>query len=444
MVQVRPARYGESHLMSAFRSTPPFGVPTAPASSFTVMVGRVPIFDRRRQVYGYELLFNRSDPVAAADTTPDEAAACVIADGILSVGLDKLTHNRHAFVELTPAFLCHDVVKVLPADRVVIQVRGDVDVDAETIGACAQLKRDGYALALSRCDGAHEASPLLPLADFVKVGGSRPTPAPHATGAAGPGVIASDVQSSDAFNVAMRGGFTHFQGFFFEQASNVRSRAIPRGQIGYLRLLYALNDPNLSLNDLEDVMKHDASLCYRLLRTVNSAGFAQSRDITSIRDALLLVGRDTVRRWASLWVMTDLGADAHGELVTMASIRGRTCELLACKKGGADAAGEGFLLGMCSCLDVILEQPMAAILAELPLATRVSDALIGRDNDARRLLSTVIAYERGDWASSLLSAESAGLNRAWLAPAHADALGWAHQLRQQPVGATGTRASSES
>jgi EAL and modified HD-GYP domain-containing signal transduction protein len=420
--------------MSEWRSQSRTAVPAAPAASVKIMVGRQPILDRQRHVFGYELLF-RPATGDTADVTADDAAAHVIADGILSLGLDTLANDRRAFVELTPSFLRHDVINVLPGDRVVIQIPADADIDAETISACRRLKQEGYLLALSRCTGVERDSPLLPLVDFIKT--NAPSFSPPGSATPGPSTIAGDVQSVERFNDAMRGGFTHFQGFFFERPATMQSRAIPRGQIGYLRLLYALNDTNLSLNDLEDLMKHDASLCYRLLRTVNSAGFAQSREITSIRDALLLLGRDTVRRWASLWVMTDLGAEAHAELVLMASIRGRFCEIVAQKKSGADAGGEGFLLGMCSCLDVILEQPMAAILAELPLTARVTDALVGRQNDARHLLDCVTAYERGDWTSTLASAEAAGIDRVWLAPAHADALAWAHKLRAQPSTKTG-------
>jgi EAL and modified HD-GYP domain-containing signal transduction protein len=427
MVQVRPARYGESHLMSAFRSTPPFGVPTAPPSGFTVMVGRVPIFDRRRQVYGYELRFRSAGAAAAEAVTADDRAAHLIADGVLSIGLDTLTHDSRAFVALTPAFLRHDVINVLPADRVVLEIAADAVADAETLGACRQLKTAGYQLALGGYTDAHAATPLVPLVDFIKMraGSSASRPAMHGHAGA---TIASDVQTIDAFHEAVRGGFTHVQGSFFEQPATVPARPIPRGQIGYMRLLYALNDAHLALRDLEDLMKHDASLCYRLLRTVNSAGFAQSREITSIRDALLLVGRDTVRRWASLWVMTDLGVDAHAELVLMASVRGRFCELLA---ENAPALGGGaFLLGMCSCLDVILAQPMAAVVAELPLAPDVSDALLGRENPTRHLLDCVIAYERGDWPRALAAAAAAGIRQASLAPAHAAALTWTHQIRR--------------
>jgi EAL and modified HD-GYP domain-containing signal transduction protein len=424
--------------MSEWRTQSRPAVPAAPASSFRVMVGRQPILDRKRRVFGYELLF-RPAASPTGDVTRQDAAAHVIADGILSFGLDRLTSNRRAFVELTPAFLRHDVVKVLPSDRVVIQIPADAEIDAETVAACRRLRDDGYQLALSRFTNAAQGPGLLPLVQFVKTGAGAVPLVEDGLVPNGTSTIAGDVQSYDGFNDAVRSGYTHFQGFFFEQPASVPSRAIPRGQIGYLRLLYALNDPNLSLTDLEDLMKHDASLCYRLLRTVNSAGFAQTREITSIRHALLLLGRDTVRRWASLWVMTDLGAEAHAELLVMASIRGRFCELLAQKLHGQEAGGEGFLVGMCSCLDVILEQPMAAIVAELPLSARVSDALIGRDNDGRRLLNCAIAYERGNWEAALSCANLAGVDRAWLAPAHADALMWAQQLMRTPTRTPGVR-----
>jgi len=107
--------------------------------------------------------------------------------------------------------------------------------------------------------------------------------------------------------------------------------------------------------------------------------------------------------------------------------------VLAERQHGPGEGGSAFLLGMCSCLDVILEQPMAAIVAELPLTARVADALLGRDNDARHLLNCAIAYERGDWHACLTSAKAAGVNHAWLAAAHAEALTWAHQLRGQPT-----------
>jgi c-di-GMP-related signal transduction protein len=397
-----------------------------------VMIGRQPIFNRKREVIGYELLVESAEtPEGGAD--PGDAAARIIAGGLLASGLDRLVSGRRAFVELPPALAGHDVTEVLPPSRVVLEVSCQGKND-DLVRVCQDLKAHGYSLALK--DFSPDAADLLALADFVTSDiaavDSRERQASLDTVRSSgkrAAAIAKGVDTVEVLDAALREGFTHAEGYFFAADKSFQATAIPRGQVGHLKLLHALNDRNLSLNDLEDLLKHDASLCFRLLRTVNSAAFAQTREITSIRQALLLVGLDTIRRWASLWLLVDLGASAHGELVTMASVRGRFCELMWSRKFGDDLSGEGFLLGMCSCLDVILQTPMDAILEELPVSIDVSAALRGRPNTARLLLDCILTYERGQWTASRALASELGVDIASLPQAHAQALDWAGSLR---------------
>ena len=114
----------------------------------------------------------------------------------------------------------------------------------------------------------------------------------------------------------------------------------------------------------------------------------------------------------------------------MASIRGRFCEIISARRGGADAGGEGFLLGMCSCLEAMLQRPMTSILEDLPMSPELTAALLGHDNSSRRLLDCIIAYERGDWTTALTLAGGLGISLTWLPPAHAQALDWAIDARR--------------
>src|SRR4029079_18109644 len=131
-----------------------------------------------------------------------------------------------------------------------------------------------------------------------------------------------------------------------------------------LQLVSALRDPDLSVAALEDLVKHDVSITYRVLRLCSSAVFAVRREITVLRDALLLVGIRTIASWVSVWAMTGLNR-APGEVATLAMMRARTCELL-----GNKLNGEGdrlFLLGLCSMLDTMLGVPLETALEALPL-----------------------------------------------------------------------------
>ena len=167
-----------------------------------------------------------------------------------------------------------------------------------------------------------------------------------------------------------------------------------------------------------------------MLRCINSAAFGIRREIQSIRQALVLLGLDQVRKWASVWALAGLNGGASSELVTIAILRARSCELVAAKTKGADDASEYFLLGLCSLLEVMLGQPMATAVAELPLSENIRKALLGETNDARHVLDAVIAHERGEWDEAASIANQLAVPPDLLPHAYADSLKWARELSQ--------------
>jgi EAL and modified HD-GYP domain-containing signal transduction protein len=194
-----------------------------------------------------------------------------------------------------------------------------------------------------------------------------------------------------------------------------------------MRLVAALNQPSVSLSAIEDLLKHDASLSYRVLRSVNSAGFGLRREIHSIREALLLLGLDQVRKWSSIWALAGLNK-GPSELVTMTVIRARCCELIGQALDRSDNGAAYFLLGLCSLLDALLGHPMDVITRDLPLDPEIQAALLGEANAARRALEAVIHYEQGRWEEAADAAAALGLAADTLPDAYADALGWARKL----------------
>jgi EAL and modified HD-GYP domain-containing signal transduction protein len=232
-------------------------------------------------------------------------------------------------------------------------------------------------------------------------------------------------------------GCRYFQGAFLGHPVVSSGRTVHAHQLTYLRLLQALNNPNRSLDELEDLVKHDAALCFRILRTVNSAGFGLRGTVTSIREALLLLGRDTVRRWASLWGLAGLNERAHTELVLIATVRARFCEIIAESLRDEEIGTQAFLAGLCSLLDAILERPMPDVLAGLPVTAELKGALLGTDASSalRRLLDCAAAYERGHWQRALDAAASLGIDHARLPRAYEEALHWSRELDRQRAAA---------
>lgn len=405
-----------------------------------VFLARQPILDRSRRVIGYELLFRSSAEAVATEPLSEGASARVLTDAVMAFGIDNLTQGKPAFINAPRSLLLDGLTgleAILPPSQVVFELLEDIEADDDVLAACGELRRAGYTLALDDFVLTERNAALVPLAGYVKIDLlSTPDPAEVQRQiallcrGAGPALLAEKVETLEQFEMAFGRGFSYFQGYFFGRPATHRARSLPGHRLGHLQLLRALQDPALDVLKLERLIEHDASLCYRILRTVNSAAFGQAHRVTSIRQAVVLMGVGVVRRWVSLWVLGGLNEEAHPELLVMSAIRARCCELLADQLRGSEAVPEGFLLGMCSLLDAILDQPMQSVIDQLPLSRPMQAALLGEDNSGRRLLECAIAQERGDWDGSRRLAIQVGLPPQILAAAHQAAMQWSTDFLQ--------------
>lgn len=399
----------------------------------TLYVARQPILDDHGRVFGYELLYRLDADDRIGVPSLDLAAARVLTDAVLNVGLDTLTGGRPAFVNLSRSLLVTGAWRLLPPSAAVFELHGDITVDEEVIETCGELRAAGYALALSDFVLDSDAEALLPYVKYAKVDAAATLPQTLAAIAtrlrpSGIRLVAQHVETGELLESARAAGYALFQGHYFCRPRMCSAAAVPGRQLAYVQLLSALNRPDLSLNEAEDLIKHDLSLSYRVLRCVHSAAFGLRREVHSIREALVLLGLAPIRSWASVWCLAGLNVGGTSELVTVALIRARCCELLAEHIVAADKVAEFFLVGLCSPLDAMLGRPMEEAIADLPLSREAEGALLGRPNNLRSLLDATMAYERGAWEEATEAAGRAGLTGPLLAKAYTGALRWAREL----------------
>lgn len=385
-----------------------------------ILMARQPLFDAQRRVLGYEVRH--------------EAATEVSAPVVSQATLDTLTGGRQAFLKVTESTLLDGGPEGLVPGQVVIELSGDVPASPAVREACADLRRRGFQIALDRFVPADDVSPLIRYVDYLLTEAPRVPSVVNRSAhvvrpTRPPAVVAVDVDSLEAFDAAVAFGCVSYQGDFISRPHLKPTSNLPPARITALRLLRALQNPDISVIALEDLIKPDAAFCLRVLRAVNGAGYGQQTRITSLRQALLLVGTTTVREWATTWAVSQFSQQAPAELVLMASMRGRFCELLA-KGSLANTGGDAFLLGMCSLLDAILESPMPAILKHLPLPEAIDAALRGEQNAQRELLDCAIAFEHGQWDVSRRLAADAGLDVAHLAESYQGAIRWIAAFQQ--------------
>jgi c-di-GMP-related signal transduction protein len=401
-------------------------------------VARQPILDGDGTIFGYELLFRAGAANIFGTEDFEHATASVIDDCVSVWGLDALAPTGRAFVNFGRHALLREGHRVLPRDRVVIELLENVALDAEVLAACRQLRDDGYTLALDDFIYTPDKAAVLELADIVKVdflattGADRVELAQRLRSQA-VRMLAEKVESQEEFANARELGFTLFQGYYFCRPEMLSRQEASVSKINYLRLTSEVNQPDVDLERLEQIIKHDVALSLKLLRYLNSAGFAMRSKVTSIRQALALLGERPFKRWATVMALRMLGSDKSPELITQALLRARFCELLSTHVGLRGGEVELFLVGLLSTVDALLDRPMSDIVGELPLAPELRDVLLGKPTARGTLFRLALAWERGDWAEVQVHAAEAGLGDHDLSVDYRQALQWVEQFTKAAV-----------
>jgi len=396
----------------------------------TRFVARQPILGRDESVFGYELLFR--DGVQNYFCSPDaEAASRSTLDSSMLMGLDVLCGNRRAFINCARDTLLKDYITLLPAQQAVVEVLESVEADDLTIAACERLKEKGYLIALDDFVANDPRQRLTDLADILKVDLKRTSATERVALVKrfGPWrcrMLAEKVETREEFKAARDAGFVYFQGYFFSRPEVLAAREIPANRVNYLRMLEAVSRPELDRGLIENLIKGEASICYRLLRYLNSAVFAFQSEIHSVKHALSLLGERETRRWVRLVATLGAAQQKSNELVVMALVRARFCELLSPKLRHADS--DLFLMGLLSLIDVMLEIPMAMVLDNVPVDQQIKSVLLGGASPLRPLFQLMLARESGDWESAAQLMRQMHLSESTVAEAYWQAMQWAQQV----------------
>lgn len=407
---------------------PTIAAPSAPKPN-TRFVARQPILTRDEKVFGYELLFrNGVDEYFSSDI---EAASRSTLNTSMLMGLDVLCDGRRAFINCTREVLLKDYVTLLPSTQTVVEILETVPADDLVLAACQRLKEAGYLIALDDFTTSDPRESLVEIADIVKVDLRRVSfeQAAEIAKRYGPWrcrMLAEKVETRDEFTATKNAGFVYFQGYFFRRPETLHAQEIPANQLNYLRMWQAVAKPELDVREIETVIKSEASLCYRLLRYLNSPVFGFANEIHSVRHALSILGEREVRRWVRLVATLGAGQDKSSELVLSALVRARFCELLGPKipHGESDL----FLLGLLSLMDAILEIPMIRVLDSVAVDRETRGVLLGGQSHLRSFYQLMLAQESGEWQAGSELARQLHLSDGEVAERYWEAVHWAQQV----------------
>lgn len=365
-------------------------------------LARQSIVDIEQQMYGYELLFRDSEKNCFPDIAPDEATSKLLAEGHLTIGVEEIAGGHNAFINFHQDTLLHRFPTSLDPKKVVIEIVETVEVTPALIKSCAHIKSRGYKLALDDYDFHEKWEPFLALVDIIKID-ITVYPAEvikqHVPKlkAAGVKLIAERVETWEEFLCFKEMGFDYFQGYFFAKPEIVKNKKISSSKMILLELMSASAQRTFDFDKISAILERDVGLSYKLLRFINSPAVDKSNKILSLKHALNYMGEIEVKKFIALLALANVSSDKPSELASMSLARAKFCEMLSETRGDSPNSLPGFLVGLFSMLDRLLEQGMETLLSKLPLDGMLIAALCGKKNPLRDYLSLACAFERGDW-----------------------------------------------
>ncbi len=392
-------------------------------------IGRQPIFDRNIKVYAYELLYRNGFVNYAVIDDDDAASGTVLINLLLEMGLDNLVGQHKAFCNFTRGFLLQEKDLSFAADRLVVEVLEDVEAEESIVAAVRGYSERGHMIALDDFVYREELRPLVELADLIKIdimelGMEKVAEQVRALNAIKPlKLLAEKVETKEEFKQCLDLGFDYFQGYFFSKPVVVTGKKMPPARLAMLQLMSELQSADVSMERIEEIILADINLSVKLLRQVNSSYFNFISEVTSIKQAIVRVGLQHIRTWASVLMMGSV-SDKPDEIMTMALVRGKMCELLALQQKMPDETSY-FTVGLFSLLESILDTPMDKILAELPLSEDINKALLAGEGSMGTVLNCVMNYELADWEA----VNSCDISQDSIVATYWKAVAWAERVK---------------
>ncbi len=398
-----------------------------------VYVARQPIFNTKQKIFGYELLFRGGTSNAFPDIDGDTATSKVLANSFFNFGIEHIAGGKKAFVNFTQELLIKKVPLMFPVDTLVVEVLENVKPEKEVIEACKEIASQGYGIALDDFFYETGLDPLIALANIIKMD-FRATPIDtiqeyvEKLSKYPVKFLAEKVETHEEFQTALEMGFEYFQGYFFSKPQIVAGKDVSPSKITLVQIVAEANKEDFNFEELEKLIARDVSMSYKLMRYINSAFFRRVHEVSSIKQAIVMLGEMGLRRFISLIVMAKLASDKPSELIRTSIVRARLCEQLGQYGPSGIDGSELFTLGLFSLIDAIMDQEMESLMEKLPLSENIKKALVSGEGVLGQYLRLAQCYEAGDWKGFAESVKKLGIDEEKVPECYMEALGWANSL----------------
>lgn len=399
-----------------------------------IFLARQPIFDRNKNVIAYELLFRSSHENAYNNVDGNEATMKVIANSFYEFDFKSVSDEKKVFINFTEKLITEEIATILPYNDVVIEILETIEPTEEILKACKKLKDRGFILALDDFVFDKKYTELIKLIDIIKVDfiiskdNERKKIFDVLKINTKIKFLAEKVETIEEYNEALDLGYSYFQGYYFSKPVIMSAQSIPSNKYTALEILKLVNKKGFNFSELEALILKDVGLSYKLTKILKSSAYCIKSEINSIKYAITFLGEKEIVKWLYVVLLNDLKGTNTNELIKISLQRAHFCELICKASNYKEKAFLGYMTGLFSVMDAILNCPMELIIKDLYISDEVKNGLIGEENIINSILKLVISYSRGEWENASVYAGKINIDMNAIPEIYLETIKWTDSI----------------
>ncbi|MGY6029464.1 EAL and HDOD domain-containing protein [Phytobacter sp. AG2a] len=405
-------------------------------------VARQAIFDNQMNTVGYELLFRDSMTNRFPDVSSEQATTQLIEEQFFGAPVGRKNETNSVYVNFPHQLIVDGLAETLPKNRVVIEILETSTPDHKLLIAVKRLHTLGFRLALDDFTMSPEWDAFIPYINVIKFDVQKNTAqeidqyiSNNHQRLRTTVLLAEKVETNEEYETFKKMGFKLFQGYFFSKPVVYKRNKLMHNRAFALKLMQEINVEFPNLNRIEDLLKRDVSLSFKIMRYAqnilyNTRGLTGFRN-QSLKDIVLYLGINELRRFVLVACLTSFETVRTAEIYYLSLIRAKFCELLASRTASHEVASEAFMVGLFSLLDVILETPLDELMGQIAVSPDVVKALKHQDGELYRYVTLAQLYEQRLWTEASDMAGELGISEHTIMKMMNRATKWADEI---PVG----------
>lgn len=362
-----------------------------------ILFASQPIYSRNNDVYAHELLYRHENGVSAFEVG-DSVATSEVLYNLCTGLLDYVEHVKLPIcVNVSTEFLLSGLFLPLAPNHVIVELVERIEPTTEIIDAVKRWVDKGFRFALDDFEFQDNWTPLLEFASIIKVdiektsfeiAQQRFEQLKHLDAL----WLAERVEDEETHERYIELGFDLFQGYYLARPTVVEGKRVPSAAATQLTLVInQLFSDDPELYEIVAALQTDPVLVVNLLRIANSPYYGLSRKIESLKEVVMLLGLEPLRKWVLLIVSVKGQAPIKTKLVL---IRAYMCSELARKKDRFNRlSGAAFLAGLLSGSDVLLGIDKETFLEDLHISEHVREAVLQQTGELGQYLTQILDFE---------------------------------------------------